>query len=98
MPAPAPPAAERALALAARHIGASVPDPIGTADLLAALNAPDVPAAFEHHVRAFFDEVEVETISDLVRSGAISYPVLARGARRCLPPRHDTRRWLDERA
>ncbi|GEO98979.1 hypothetical protein [Methylobacterium haplocladii] len=92
------PAAERPLAFAVRHINASARDPIDAPTLLAALMAETVPAAFTHHVRAFFDEVEIETIGDLVRSGAVTYPILARGARRCLAPGHETRQWLDERA
>ncbi|GJE56590.1 MULTISPECIES: hypothetical protein [Methylobacterium] len=91
------PAAERPLALAVRHINASARDPIDGPTLLAALNAERVPAPYAHHVRAFFDEAEIETIGDLVRGGAVTYPTLARGARRCLPPGHETRAWLDER-
>ncbi len=92
------PAAERPLAFAVRHINASARDPIDSHTLLAALTAERVPAAYEHHVRAFFDEVEIETIGDLVRSGAVTFSVLAHGARRCLPSGHETCVWLDERA
>jgi hypothetical protein len=91
-----PPAAERPLVLAVRHINASVPDPIDAETLLAALTVRD--GACAAHLYAFFDEVEIETISDLARSGAVSYAVLAEGARGCLPPDHATRIWLDERA
>ena len=88
----------RPLALAVRHINASARHAIGENALLRALTSDVVPPEYEHHVRAFFDEIEVETLSDLVRSGAVTYPVLARKAASHLDTNHDTRRWLDERA
>ena len=87
-------AAERPLAV--RHINASIPDPVDAAALPAALDAPD--GACPPDLYAFFDEVEVETLSDLARSGAVGYAALAQGARRCLPPDDATRLRLDERA
>lgn len=92
------PDARQALDFAIRHINASAHDPIEPDTLLSALRTEVVPQSCEHHVHAFFDETEIETMSDLVRGGALSYAVLARGARRWLPPAHNTRRWLDERA
>ena len=85
-------AAERPLAV--RHINASIPDPDDAAALPAALTAPD--GACPPDLYAFFDEVE--TLSDLARSGAVGYAALAQGARRCLPPDDATRLRLDERA
>ncbi|MDP4025893.1 hypothetical protein Q8W71_24995 [Methylobacterium sp. NEAU 140] len=90
--------AGRALALATGHVNASAPTPIAPQDLLRALNAGVAPRGFEEHVFAFFDEVEVETMSDLVRAGSTTYERLAAGARRHLPEGHGTRRWLDERS
>lgn len=87
-----------ALALAARHINASAREPISEDALLAALLSDGVPVGAVHHLRAFFDETEVETLGDLARSGLVSYAKLAAGARRVLPDDHDTRHWLDERA
>lgn len=87
-----------ALAFAARHINASAREPVGEEALLAALLSDNVPAGLRHHLRAFFDETDVETLSDLARSGLVSYARLAAGARRFLPDDHDTRHWLDERA
>ena len=85
------------LAFAVRHINASAKIPVDQDTLLAALLADRAPEAWAHHVRAFYDETDVETLSDLVRSGDITYDRLAGGARACLPPGHETRQWLDER-
>jgi hypothetical protein len=89
---------DRPLAFAVAHINASTRDRIDAASLLAALRAEVVPPEHEHHVRDFLYETEVETLSDLVRGGAVSYAALARLAERYLPAAHDTRTWLDERA
>ena len=48
-------------------------------------------------VREFLNEAELETLSDLVTSGAISYDQLADAASLHLPSGHETRRWLDDR-
>ena len=87
-----------ALAFAARHINASARDQITEEALLHALVSDSISTGLGHHLRAFFDETDVETFSDLARSGLVSYAQLAAGARRFLPNEHDTRRWLDERA
>ncbi|KQT18696.1 hypothetical protein ASG40_16680 [Methylobacterium sp. Leaf399] len=86
------------LLFAVRHLNASSADPIGENDLLEALRADIVPARYERHVRDFLDEADVEALSDLVRAGCVTYPTLARHARRYLDPRHETQQWLDDRA
>ena len=88
----------RPLAFAVAHINASTRDPIDAAALLAALNSDVVPPEHKHHVRDFLDETAVESLSDLVRGGVLTYPALARLGRRYLPADHETRVWLDERA
>lgn len=86
------------LTFAVRHINSSSPVPIAEADLLAALTADETSFLWQHHAHAFFDETDIETLSDIVRSGILSYAQLARGGHRHLPPDHKTRLWLDERA
>lgn len=98
MPERIRPEATRLLGFAVRHINASARMPIDVPTLLDALVTHAVPAQYEHHLRAFYDEVEIETLSDLARSEAVTYAGLAAGARRFLPPGHETREWLDERA
>ena len=49
-------------------------------------------------MRDFLNETDVETLSDLLRTGAVSYRMLAVHAGRYLEPGHATRIWLDERA
>lgn len=88
----------RPLAFAVAHINASTRDPIDAASLLAALTAEVVPPEHEHHVRDFLDETDIDILSDLVRGGTLTYAALARLGRRYLPPDHETRIWLDERA
>lgn len=90
--------AARALAFAVRHLNASARDPIDEASLLDALRSDEPPARYRHHVRDFLDETELETLSDLVRSGAITYARLAHHAGRDLAADHETRTWLDDRA
>lgn len=90
--------AARSLAFAVRHLNASARDPIDADSLLDALRSDEPPARYRHHVRDFLDETEVETLSDLVRSSAITYAALARHAGRCLAADHETRTWLDDRA
>lgn len=92
------PGSERALSFAVRHLNASSPDPIDEKALLTALRSNSAPERYEHHVRDFLDETEVETLSDLVRSEADTYRMLARHAGRYLPLGHETRIWLHERA
>jgi len=92
------PGSERPLAFAVRHINASSPDPIDADSLLTALRSDLAPSRYEHHVRDFLDETDVETLSDLVRTGAVSYRMLAVHAGRYLAPGHETWIWLDERA
>lgn len=90
--------ADQAIAFAARHINASAREAISPDALLAALTGDRVPPEHIHHIQAFFDEVEVETLSDLARCGAVAYADLSRHARRFLPSSHETRTWLDDRA
>lgn len=86
------------LAFAVCHINASARELISPEALLASLVAESIPPEHAHHVQAFFDEVEVEALSDLARSGAVTYADLSRHARRCLAVDHETRTWLDDRA
>lgn len=94
----APPEVDRLMRLVVRHLNASVPDPISTGELIHVLRTNQVPEHRREHVFAFFDETEVETLSDLVRAGAVTYADLRAGALRELPPAHETRRWIVERS
>jgi hypothetical protein len=89
---------DRPLAFAVAHINASARHRIDAASLLAACGRTWCPPEHEHRVRDFLYETEVETLSDLVRGGAVTYDALARLAARYLPATHETRTWLDERA
>ena len=87
-----------ALAIPVRHINASARDPISEETLLTALTGDDLPPRWEHHIRAFFDETDLISLGNLVRSRVITYERLARRARHLLPPRHPTLQWLEARA
>ena len=89
---------DSAATFAVRHINVSAARPIEASTLLAAIQSGSAPSEWSHHLHAFFDETDLETLSDIVRSGALTYAQLARGARAHLPPGHETRLWLDERA
>ncbi len=88
--------AARALALIVGHINASSRDRVSATELLGALRGDRLPLAMESHVRAVLNETDVETLSDLVRSGAVGYDRLATHAAALLPPDHETRLWLEE--
>ena len=92
------PDAERALALAVGHVNVSARDPVDPLSLLSAIRSAAQSTALDLHLQVFFQETEIETLSDLVRSGAIDYPTLAAGARRFIPRDHPDSRWLDGRS
>lgn len=87
----------RALALATRHVNASIARPVTEAELLQWIRFGGVPADRLEHVRSFIDETDTATLQDLVLSGAVRYGDLARIADQLLPATHDTRKWLDDR-
>lgn len=86
--------ADRALALAVGHVNVSARHPVSAAAVLAALRSDIVPAALVTPVRALLDETDIETLSDLVLSGAIGYADLGRHAAALLEADHETRLWL----
>jgi hypothetical protein len=86
----------RALALATRHVNASIAYPFEEADLLNWIHS-EIPADRLEHVRSFIDETDTATLQDLVISGAVSYRELAELADKLLPATHDTRKWLNDR-
>lgn len=87
----------RALAIASRHVNASIARPIEESELLRWLRSGVIPADRREHVRAFIGETDTATLQDLVISGAVGYRNLAAIADRFLPATHDTRKWLDDR-
>lgn len=87
----------RALALASRHVNASIGRPIHETELLHWLRSGSVPADRVEHVRSFIDETDTATLQDLVISGAVRYTELATIADQLLPATHDTWKWLDDR-
>ena len=89
--------ARRALALAARHVNASIACPVSERELLDWIRAGAAPAGRQEELRAFVDETDTATLQDLVLSGAVSYADLAATADQLLPKNHETRRWLHER-
>ncbi len=98
----APPSIEdaeqtRALALAVRHVNASMRTPISEGELRTALITGEIKEQFENHLFAFIDETDRATLCDLVLSRATTYGRLAILADRKLPPKHPNRTWLDER-
>lgn len=87
----------RALALASRHVNASIAHPIEEGDLLRWIRFGRIPTDRIEHVRSFIDETDTATLQDLVISGAVGYSDLAELADQLLPATHDTRKWLDDR-
>lgn len=92
------PSALRALRLASGHLNASSGDRIEPHELLEALTGKSADGIHDKRLHAFFDEVETETLTDLVLSGVIAYQQLAKGAAAHLHSNHETRRWLNDRA
>ncbi|MDE1149926.1 MAG: hypothetical protein PW843_25525 [Azospirillaceae bacterium] len=70
-----------ALALALSTINAPRPVALDGPGLLALLLSPESIAAWRPHVEAFFDEVSMGTLHDLVLSGALSFEDLYRALR-----------------
>jgi hypothetical protein len=89
--------ARRALALAARHVNASISRPVSEREILDWIRAGAAPADRQEELRAFVDETDTATLQDLVLSGAVSYADLATIADHLLPENHESRRWLHER-
>lgn len=87
----------RALRLASAHLNASNGCRIEPHELLAALNGKNSEELADPRLHAFFDEIEAETLTDLVLAGVITYRQLAKGAAVHLATIHENRRWLDER-
>lgn len=87
----------RALALASRHVNASIARPFEEVDLLCWIRFGQIPTDRIEHVRSFIDETDTATLQDLVISGAVRYSDLAGLADQLLPATHDTRKWLDDR-
>ena len=92
-----PAGALRALRLGAGHLNVSTSARIEPHKLLEALTGKSAAGIQDERLHAFFDEIETETLTDLVLSGAITYRQLAKGAAAHLEANHETRRWLDER-
>lgn len=91
------PGARRSLRVAIGHLNVSLPDSVSEQELLGSLLDIRPFSTDRVCVREFLNEAELETLSDLVASGAISYGQLADAASLHLPSGHETRRWLDDR-
>ena len=91
------PGARRSLRVAIGHLNVSLPHNVSERELLCSLLDIQPFSIDRVCVREFLNEAELETLSDLVTSGAISYDQLADAASLHLPSGHETRRWLDDR-
>ena len=91
------PGARRSLRGAIGHLNASLPHNVSERELRCSLLDIQPFSIDRVCVREFLNEAELETLSDLVTSGAISYAQLADAASLHLPSGHETRRWLDDR-
>ena len=91
------PGARRSLRVAIGHLNVSLPHNVSERELLCSLLDIQPFSIDRGCVREFLNEAELETLSDLVTSGAISYDQLADAASLHLPSGHETRRWLDDR-
>ena len=91
------PGARRSLRGAIGHLNGSLPHNVSERELLCSLLDIQPFSIDRVCVREFLNEAELETLSDLVTSGAISYDQLADAASLHLPSGHETRRWLDDR-
>ena len=90
------PGARRSLRVAIGHLNVSLPHNVSERELLCSLLDIQPFSIDRVCVREFLNEAELETLSDLVTSGAISYDQLADAASLHLPSGHETRRWLDD--
>lgn len=89
--------ARRALQLAAGHLNVSALHTFTPQELLKSLQDQNTIGIADPRLYAFFNEIDTETLTDLVLSEAITYQELADGAALHLHDGHETLRWLDDR-
>lgn len=91
------PGVRNSLRFAVRHLNASLPDKITEEELLGSLLSIEPYAPDRLYIGEFLNEIDLETLSDLVTAGGVSYAELAHAASLHLPFDHETRRWIDDR-
>ncbi|TWB20411.1 hypothetical protein FBZ89_107122 [Nitrospirillum amazonense] len=92
------PAAEPVLDRALSTINAPRPVPVDGPGLVALLLAPAPIEDWRPHVEAFFDEVSMGTLHDLVLSGVLTFEDLYRALRTWRLPDASNAAWITEMA